>query len=241
MGNPFWPYGYPGFGAAPAQLPTPQVAAPAPGAGPMPGIQQTPAVPPDWDPRLGAVQVLQKEIYDTILYGVGQSWSEHGEELFTVVDRINNEYLCSLKEVGRFSDKRTFRAYQIGLTLEFTNPDLYELFHYNLIKYGSQDATKFWVWADRLAAGGGVGGVTDQGTGNFHLNWGDPDPRAMYALTEPLDFSLDRTFVWKSSFMLLEGVLAAAQPRAVLNADEESRKLYRFIMVGKETGDVGNR
>jgi hypothetical protein len=201
-------------------------------------MQETPAVPPNYDPRVGATQILQKEHWDRVLYGIGQTFDAQGESFFDDVNRIKHKFLCSLKEIGRFSDKKEFHAYGIGLILEFGDPDLYELFHYNLMEYECEEATKFRCWASRLAAGGGVAGY-DVNNGSFHLNWGAPLNSNLYWLSEPFIFSLDRTFSWLSTFSNEE--VGGFNPLTDLNAADQVRKNMTLIMVGRELGDVANR
>lgn len=216
-----------------------QIAA-AMGQNPVPGVEQTPALPPNYDPRLGGVQALQKEHYDHVLYGIGQTFDPDGEEFFTNSDRCGQIFLCSLKEKGKFSDKKEFHAYGVALCLEFGNPDNYELFHWNLMVYQQDETKKMYLWADRLAAGGGTFG-TDQNTGAFHLCWGVPDPMKIYWLAEPWVLSLDRTFLLKSQFMPESKTFGAFDPCALLNADSTHRKLMRLTLVGREFGDIVNR
>jgi hypothetical protein len=117
---------------------------------------------------------------------------------------------------------------------------LYELFHYQLITYQYQEALKWRIWADQLAAGGGVYGY-DVNNAAFHLNWGSPDTENLHHLDEPLIFSVERTFKMIGEWATLNNEVAANQPLNILNADETARKLYRIFMVGVEIGDEANR
>jgi hypothetical protein len=228
--------GYHGFGAAGPM--GPHYAAGVPGT--PPGVVDQPQLPPNYDPRLGNVQAIPKRHYDTVLYGVGQTWNTQGEEIFTDGNRCGNRFLCSLKEKGKFSDKKEFHARSIGLTLDLEDPDLYELFHYQLLSFDKQETNKWRIWADQIGAGGGISGF-DVNTGAFHLNWGAPLTENLLHLDEVEIFSVERTFKFVGEWMQLVGVADAQQPLALLNAAEDVKKLWRLTMIGTEIGDEANR
>jgi hypothetical protein len=200
-------------------------------------MMETPATPPNADPRVGAVQILQKEHWDHVLYGVGQTFDADGEEFFADATRVGQEVLCSLKDTQKFSDKKEFHCYGVGITLSFGNPDNYELWHWNLIKWELDETIKFRAWADRFGAGGGLAGF-DVNTGAHRLNWGDPSSSNLYWFSEAVIIFVDRTFKFISKFT---NKAVGYDPLALLNADEDGYKLFRLTMVGREYGDIANR
>jgi hypothetical protein len=184
-----------------------------------------------------------QEHYDTPFSGYGQLFdNQNGVELFNDATRCRSKDLCSLTEAGKLSDDREFHAYEFMLEMEFENPSLYDIYtHYVRIELWQQETLKNRIWANRIGAGGGVHGL-DNNTSSHHLSNGFPASSNTYKSPIPWVFPPGRTWKLVMRFMQLTGATAGQQPLAIFNADvggqEQTRKLVRMVLAGKEFSDV---
>lgn len=239
-------------------LPMGQAACP-PGQGGLAVIGQ-PMIPPSQTPRIGDGQVIQNELYDHLLWGVGQTLPASAQAFGGSPGRAGNPMLTNVPANGTLNNDKQAEIVAIYAYTYFNQPQgslipqgapsasfLYDLFAvFTRLEFWQQDSVKSIIPVHRIGPGGGVAGY-DVNNGAIVKNQGAPgtlnlyrfDKHCRYFIPPGKDFKMN--FIWMTG--LPGGTVYANgffDPNYIFNLATTAIKLFRAGAVILETRDSVN-
>ena len=206
-------------------------------------------IPPDVRKRYGLTEDLHQELYDTLLYGRGQTLRDE-ELVFGGSPGKKDIQLTNVSAQGYLLNERQFLIcgmwahtyFDQSTALPEGAPNVTRLYYlYNTYTYytfflGSNE--KQLIWSHRVPSGGGISGFNQNNNSVTYTN-GMSHAKNAYWFKEPHFVGLRQTFEMKLRWMNRLATGAGVYPGAFnplddFNSNTTAEKLLRVGLIGIE-------